>query len=281
MEVISSSPTTVVDVVDLIEKLATLNLGYLGIAVTILALIGAAFYFFNFKPLKEALERQKKAVDGLEKEVKASSAESQKKLEQDLGNFEQKHTKDINSLIEQQNNLLISNTKTQIATFEKDFSERIDNVTGKKDSELKTVILSEVDNKTRLLERSLVVEINKVKDFLNKQILSQKETIDSLNRTIKYLKRNVRELEVYKYSNEGKMGAIYGSIDLLKEDIDDKNDYSIPDSLERLKKEIAGTVLKGDVITRIEEQLTRIETDKKYTPLLEDVRSQYIQNKNK
>ena len=270
----------ITDILDLTEMLAMLNLGYLGISVTIMALVGAAFYFFSIKPLKDTIDQQKQTLENLKKEVKSTSIESQKKFERDLQSFEEKQTEETTSLVKQKNDLLASSIKAQIAIFEKEVSEKIDSVTEKKDDELKVIILSEIDNRLRVLEKSLNTEINKTKDVLNKQILSQKETLESLNKITKKLKRRIKELEVYRYSKEGQMGAIYGLIELLKESIDEKIDWRITKNLEALEKEIKGIILVGDVITRIEEQLCRIE-EKKYNLLIEGVRSQYRRKEEK
>ena len=91
---------------------------------------------------------------------------------------------------------------------------------------------------------------------------------------LKEVKRKIRELEVFKYSLKGQMGAIYGSIDLLKDAIDE-NSWNIGGTLEDLFKEIADCKLEGEIITRIEEQLIRLNDKPKYIPLVSKIRKKY------
>jgi len=54
-------PTTIAtkETTDLVISLATLNLGYLTVAVAILGFAGILFYLFNVKPLRDDLKQQK------------------------------------------------------------------------------------------------------------------------------------------------------------------------------------------------------------------------------
>jgi len=238
----STSSIVIAEIVDLVERVATLNLGYLSVSVVILALLGGAFYLFNIRPLKETLDRQEKVLTDLKEEVEENLSSSKNELKGDLKNFEEKHTKNISFLIGQKNEKLISDIQTRIVTFEKEFSEKIDVVAGKKDSNLKKVLLSDVGDQLRTLEKSLSTEINNTKIALEKKISSVETIHASLDEYIKDLKRRVKELGVYKYSKEGQMGAIYGLIELLGEDISEDS-WQIEDTLENLEKEIKGVKL--------------------------------------
>ncbi|MCK5084147.1 MAG: hypothetical protein KAQ64_00640 [Candidatus Pacebacteria bacterium] len=160
-------------------------------------------------------------------------------------------------------------------TLENDFFEKIESVAENKDIKLKEIILSETDNISGTLEKSLSIKIDNSKNDLNKQITKTIEITTSLKSEIKNLKRDIKELQIYKYDKEGKMGSIIYSIELLKEDIDEKH-WRIPSTLEDLKKYIKNTPLDGDYITQIEEQLTRIEENKKYNILIKEIRENYI-----
>lgn len=65
----------------LMQSLATTNLGYLGLCVTILLFAGGFFYLFNFKPLQDTIKKQ-------EDELKAITKEINEKLESLSENFQ-------------------------------------------------------------------------------------------------------------------------------------------------------------------------------------------------
>ena len=270
----ATTTISITEIANLIENLATLNLGYLGIAVTILIFLGGAFYLFNFKPLKDAFERQEKTLTDLEKEVKENLASSKKEIREELNIFKDEQVKTISNIFEQKSDKLLSDIQTKIANFEKEFIQKFDSFAEEKDVNLKTVILAEVSNKVRELEKSLSMAIDTSKTEIKKETTSLKSSLVSVQDDLKEVKRKARELEVFKYSLKGQMGAIYGSIDLLKDAIDE-NSWRIDGSLEDLYKEIADCKLEGEVITRIEEQLVRLNDKPKYNPLVSKIRKKY------
>ncbi len=271
----SSLPTS--DVISLVNNVAALNLGYLGICVTILALLGGATYIFNIKPFKEALEKQEGTLLSLKEEVEANLSSSKAEIKSDLSDFEKRQTNTVKSVLEQDNEKLTSDIQARIANFERDLIQKIDTVSGEKDTSLKVVLLAEVGNQIRDLEKALtsVISINKANS--EKESSTLKSEIASLKEDLKDTKRRTKELEVYKFSKEGRMGAIYGAIELLKEAIDEDS-WRIESYLETLNKEIDGINLETNVVTKIEEQLTRLSTKLKYAPLFEKIRKNYQSN---
>lgn len=270
----ATTTISITEIIGLIENLATLNLGYLGVAVTILVFLGGAFYLFNFKPLKDALERQEKTLSDLEKEVKENLSSSKKEIKEDLEVFKKEQEEDLSNFSKQRDDKLLSDIQTKIIGFEKEFTQKFDSFAEEKDSNLKTIILAEVSNKVRDLEKALSALISNSKSETEKNISSLKNTLASLQENLKEVKRKARELEVFKYSQRGQMGAIYGSVDLLKEAIDE-NSWRIDGSLEDLNKELEGVKLEGETITRIEEQLVRLDSKPKYSPLVAKIRKRY------
>lgn len=57
------------DVISLFKDVASLNLGYLAVSVTILTLLAGAFYLFNFRPLQEELKGQEEDLKGVRKQI--------------------------------------------------------------------------------------------------------------------------------------------------------------------------------------------------------------------
>ncbi|NQU77717.1 hypothetical protein HQ544_03395 [Candidatus Falkowbacteria bacterium] len=269
-----TTTVTIIEIADLMEKLATINIGYLGISVTILVLLGGAFYLFNVKPLKDSLGRQEKTLTDLGKEVNENLSSSKKEIKNDLEVFKDIQDENISDLAKQRDGKLLSDIQTKIVSFEKEFTQKFDSFAEEKDANLKTVILAEVGNKVRELEKTLSSTINNLKSETGKEIASVKELLSTLQNNLKEVNRRTRELEVFKYSQQGKMGAIYGSIELLKGAIDEGG-WRIEGYLEDLNRELKDINLEGELITRIEEQLVRLVDKPKYSPLVVKIRKHY------
>ena len=270
----ATTTTSIIEIIGLIENLATLNLGYLGIAVTILLFLGGAFYLFNFKPLKDALGRQEKILTDLGKEVNENLSSSKKEIRDDLELFKKAQVEESYNFSKQRDDKLLADIQTKIVSFENEFTQKFNSFVEEKDANLKTIILAEVSNKVRDIEKTLSSTISISKSETEKEIASVKKTLASFQDNLKEIKRITRELEVFKYSQRGQMGAIYGSIDLLKDAIDE-NSWRIDGALEDLFKEIADYKLEGEIIIRIEEQLVRLNDKPKYTPLVLKIRKKY------
>ena len=116
--------------------------------------------------------------------------------------------------------------------------------------------------------------IIKVKSGSEEAAATVSKTVSSVQEDLKEVKRTMRKLEVFMYSQKGQMGAIYGSIDLLKDAIDENN-WRINGALEDLNKELEGIKLDGEIITRIEKQLVRLDDKPEYSPLAAKIRKRY------
>jgi hypothetical protein len=263
MEVVSTTVVNITDLINLSKDIAQLNLGYLGISVTILAILGGVFYLFQLKPLKDILNKQGETISDLKKEAGELLKSAEKKVDVALENFDKEQKEKLSNSLQQNQEKLLLEVKNQLTLLEKTITEKTESTTENKDNKLKEIILSETDNRLRALE-----------DKLNSKIEKIERAVSSIDGKIKDLKRKTRELEVFKYSKEGKMGAIYGLIDLLKEDIEEKS-WRTSNTLEQLENEITGIILKGDDITIIEEQLVKLDEEKKYKHLIDGIREQY------
>ncbi len=65
----STTTISAIELINLSKDIAQLNLGYLGISVAILTVLGGVFIYFNIKPLKDTLNKQEKTIDDLRKEA--------------------------------------------------------------------------------------------------------------------------------------------------------------------------------------------------------------------
>ena len=265
----STTTIATAEIIDMVSNLATINLGYLGIAVTVLVFLGGAFYLFNFKPLKDSIERQEKTLTVLEKDVKENLSSSKEEIKGDLVVFKKTQDDVVLNSIQQRNEKLLSDIQTKIVTFENEFTQKFNAFAEGKDQNLQTIILAEVSNNTRELEKSLNTAIIKVKSGSEEAAATVSKTVSSVQEDLKEVKRTMRKLEVFMYSQKGQMGAIYGSIDLLKDAIDENN-WRINGALEDLNKE-----LEGEIITRIEKQLVRLDDKPEYSPLAAKIRKRY------
>lgn len=206
--------------------------------------------------------------------MKENLSSSKKEIKEELEVFKETQAKELSSFSKQRDDKLLADIQTKVVSFENEFTQKFNTFAEEKDVNLKTIILAEVSNKVRELEKTLSAAISNSKSETEKEITSVKKTLASLENNLKEIKRKTRELEVFKYSQKGQMGAIYGSIDLLKDAIDE-DDWRIDGSLEDLNKEIGDYKLEAEVITRIEEQLVRLDNKPKYSPLVVKIRKKY------
>lgn len=265
------------DLINLSKDIAQLNLGYLGISVAILGVLGGVFIYFNIKPLKDALDKQEKTIGNLKEEADLLLEKSKKQSDKALENFEKDQSDKLSGILDVRFDKITLETKNEITGLEKSLLEKTGEVSEDKDSKLKELVLAEAGNRISALEKSLLTEIKNAKGALEEKVAETSENISHLKAETKDLAIDIKELKVYQYAQEGKMGAIIYSIELLKEDIDekDKNDWRIPSRLENLKNNIKGGTLDPEYVTQIEEQLARLEKEKKYNVLIKEVRKQY------
>ena len=276
MQTISASVLSTNDLLSFSKDIAQLNLGYLGISVAILGI----FIYFNFKSLKDALDKQEKSIENLKKEAGKLLQDSEEQSEESLKKFQISQKEDLTSTLERQKENIDLEIKNKVKETESSLLKVIDDVSENKDIKLKEIILSESANRLASLEKNLTATINSLKIELNKITTETNTSMSGLNLGIKNIKRDIKELKIYKYSKEGQMGAIIGSISLLKEDIDEKR-WSILRSLESLSKEINDIILEPQYIADIEEQLARIENEPKYKIIIAEIRKKYTEENSK
>lgn len=270
METISTSSVSLIDLINLTQDIAALNAVYLGISVgAILIFAGVllgAFSFFNLKPLQEKITKQEDKIDTQKKKIDQVLESSKTETEASLEVFKENYKKDVNELIIKNNEKNILETKSQITTAEKLFIEKIESISENKNIKLKEVILSETTNKISDTEKSL-----------QKEVSSLKTSGDLMEQNIKNIERKIKELELEEFARKNQMGAIYRAIELLREDIDEKDQYNIPNSLEKLRGQIKGYRLSVSDITLIEAQLVRLDSEPKYKTQIKDVRADILQ----
>ncbi len=276
MDLASTTTLNTLDLINLSRDIAQINLGYLGISVTILGVLGGVFVYFNIKPLKEGLGKQESKIDEIKSEASDLLEKSSVLTTKSLASFKEDHSKEISSQLQQQAEKLALETSNKIAETENTLIEKIHKVTESEDAKLKTTLLSEMDNKVTTLEKSLTKQINDNRNEFIKETSSLGKRFDAIKSDVKDLKRDIKELQVFKYAKEGKMGSVIISTELLKDSIDDPDDnWRIPNRLGDLQKQIKGVNLEAEYMADIEKQLDRLKDKPEYKILVENVRQEY------
>lgn len=117
-------------------------------------------------------------------------------------------------------------------------------------------------NNQLLMQRS---EINATHEASAVQIASALVSLKELDKKLALLAIDVKELQVYKYSQKSQMGAIYGQIDLLEYDLANRR-WNLKYRLPELKDELKDIPLDAEYATKLKKLLAQItEQDLKVT----------------
>lgn len=265
---LATSSVAIIDLVNLSKDVAVLNLGYLTVSVTIIALLGGAFIYFNIRPLRENLEKQENAIEELRNEASSIIKSSEEQTNIKLMSFEDRFIKEVMNKVKTENEKTSLEIKSKLSELAKENVNTTEKISESKDKKQYEIISSELRSQILTLEEKLSSTHKKEIDPIKKSLM-----------VIKDLKTKIKELELYKFAKENQMGAIYRAIELLKDDISDQNEWKIPDRLGTLDKQIDGINLEPDLIVQIEEQLNRISNENKYQPLIKSIRNKFPQNK--
>ncbi|MCX6754282.1 MAG: hypothetical protein NTU81_00430 [Candidatus Nomurabacteria bacterium] len=275
---------SVLTLVNLSKDIAQLNLGYLGISVAILGVLGGVFIYFNIKPLKEALDKQEIKIDDLKKEAHDLLDQSKEQSDKTLEEFKSNQLDTLDKIFKQQKNEIDLETKNKIQESQNILSDKIENISEDKDKKIKEIILSETNNNISKLDKDLTLNINTLKEGVSTEI---KSLNSDLKLKIKILGEKIKELQVYRYSKEGQMGAIIYSIELLEDAIDDyvkfkdlfKDDFNkekfgwkINFRLEGLIKEIGDLSIEEEYKTKINLQIKKVENEIIFGTLIDSLK---------
>jgi F0F1-type ATP synthase membrane subunit b/b' len=276
MNSLSTTTISAIDLINFSQSIAQLNLGYLGISVAILGVLGGVFVYFNIKPLRDTLEKQERVIEELKKEAQNLLVLSAEQSKKSLEDFKVEQSKSLVADMERQEEKLKIETINKIQEVEKKLSEEIESKSEEKDIKLREIILSEANNRAANLEKEITASITAVKESMAKEVSEAGSVTFKLKASIKELDKNIKELQIYKYSKEGQRGAVIVSIELLTSAIDEYFDnkelykggtmpfapsiygWEIVRYLKGLVKEIGDITLEQEYISQINTQLTRI-----------------------
>lgn len=102
MDIISTSTISAIDLISISRDIAQLNLGYLGISVAILGVLGGVFVYFNIKPLKDALDKQESTIGDLKTEAHDLLNQSDIQTKTSLENFKKDQSLSLSTTLKQQ-----------------------------------------------------------------------------------------------------------------------------------------------------------------------------------
>lgn len=194
--------------------------------------------------------------------------------------------------IEKNRQQVLSETSNQIASAENRLIEKMETDSSVKLDELKRYMVSYSDNSVKAarseiedkINQKILEEVEKIEQSLNNLFdnkilnsnLELRESLNAHNKEIvsdinkirnqaELLKKriedtevNIKELEVFKYSQENKQGALINLIELLDNDIKDKT-WKIPDRLEDIKKQVDGYLITPSIAADLKKQLMKLD----------------------
>ena len=76
----ATSSIALMDIINLIKDISSLNLGYLGLSITVLVILGGVFYFFNLKPWQEKTEKQEGNLENMRQRLIKDKNEALEKI---------------------------------------------------------------------------------------------------------------------------------------------------------------------------------------------------------
>ncbi|MEK7461899.1 MAG: hypothetical protein AAB586_02415 [Patescibacteria group bacterium] len=278
----ATTTLSISEIISLSQGLANTNLGYLGIAVTILVFLGGGTYFFSVKPFKDKIDKQEDDLKVLEKNVAENIRKAEDTLKDSLSNFKEAYSKELTNSINNRDEKLILKIESKSSELEKDLLEKINIISNQNNDKLKEILLSEMNNKILSLEKSLSVEIEKYKKLNDNELVSLKNKVDV---GFRKSTSDIKELMAYKYDMEGKMGGIIFTIEALEDCLRDQP-YLLSFKLNDLKAKIGKYTLSPELFVRLQKILKNIKgkeiEGKNYDKIITEIIDQTtVENKPK
>lgn len=256
METATTTLISPLDLINLSKDLAQLNLGYLGISVAILGVLGGVFVYFNIKPLQEKLGKQEDVINGLKKEANDLLGQADIQTQSSLKEFEERQTSLLSTVFDQQKENIYLEVTNKIQVAESNVLEKVNLISNDKDLKLKEILLSEMSNKILSLEKSLTAVLEEHKKTNDEKFsLFEKKT----DLSVKQIAGDILELKAYKYDMEGKMGGIIFTIEAVEKCLKDEP-FLLKFKLADLKDKIGKYSLTPELFIRLKTALNNIES---------------------
>lgn len=256
----SSTKLEVLDAkVDLLQKtneriLQTVYWTLATIAAIFLGLISVNLYF--------NISANKREIDKIRDEIEALTRSLIKTAQQEISEKSNAATQiEIARIKEEIANL----TTSEVKTSEANLTEKTNAATQREIEKASTNILNIAKNEI-LTHKA---EITKLIENSAKILESTSSSIKTIEETLPKLDVRVRELEVYKYSKESRMGAIIGQIELLEYDLENRG-WNLKYRLPEILKEIKSTRIFPDHAEKLRGLLGKIE-DVEYEDIIKEI----------
>lgn len=138
---------------------------------------------------------------------------------------------------------------------------------------MKTSLESTLKNEMLTFESKLLEKISALEKTTVNYNTKLESKIENLIYRTDELDVDVKELEVEKYEKKGQQGAIINRIELLKTDINKKNDWRIPARLGEIRDYLKTHTLRPSIASQLEKELSRISSAADYTTLIQEIKS--------
>jgi hypothetical protein len=245
--------------VDLLQKIneRLLNTVYWTLATLAVIFVGliSVNLYFNISANKRELAKNKEDIENLARSLI-------KTAEQEIGEKSNEVTKkEIERIKEDIANI----TTSAIKTSEANLIEKINVVTQQEINKASINIFNAAKNEILTSK----AEITKQYEESEKKGAELVSAIKQIEEGLSIIDIRLKELEAYKFSQEGKMGAIYRQIDLLEYDLTNRPvnlKYRLPYILEEVKT----TNLDAKKAERLKKLLGTIE-DKKHERIVKEI----------
>ena len=161
---------------------------------------------------------------------------------------------------------LIETMKNMIETAKNEIDDKLSKSS---QQEIKDQIGSlSVSSENQLLEYKSEVN-KKINDF--EKILISTQNVSRSNKVdIDKIHIDIKELEAYRYSKEGKMGGIINQVDLLEHDIE-KRYWNLESRLKEIRNEVKAADLYPDLAEKLESLLKKIK-DPVHKVIIEEIK---------
>lgn len=245
--------------VDLIQKtnerlLQTVYWILATLAVIFLGLISVNLYF-NISANKRDLDKNKEEIENLARSLI-------KTAEQEIAEKSNEVTqKEIGRIKEEIANITISAIKTSEANL----IEKTNAVTQQEIEKASTNIFNTAKNEILTSK----AEITKLYEESGKIITEVVATVKQIGERVPQIDVRVKELEAFKYSQEGKQGAIINQIDLLEYDLTNRS-WNLESRLKYILQEVKARIIDATFAEKLKILLGKIK-DNKHDKIVKEI----------
>jgi len=256
----SSTKLEVLDAkVDILQKtneriLQTVYWTLATVAAIFLGLISVNLYF--------NISANKREIDKIKDEIEALTRSLIQTAQQEISEKSNAATQmEIGRVKEEIANLTTSEVKTSEANLIEKTNAATQSEIGKASANILNIAKNEI-----LTHKA---EITKLIENSAKILDSTSSSIKTIEEKLPILEVRVREMEAYRFSKEGKMGAIIAQIELLEYDLE-KRPWYLKFRFPKILEELKSTIIFPDQAEKLRTLLGKIE-DVEYKDIIKEI----------